>query len=408
MKNKRSNLPFAYKAANTLGRVLLAARLPGMRLDEHAVCAAAAKRAGLTDFGHPHYRQGLLRLLESAEEDAHLHPLGRFMTNDMVTNYLVQRLRLMETRKKEPEIFRQPLLPPLIISGLARSGTTFLHNMLALDPAHRALPQWLLVRPFPEKRGNGKYPDPRLTKMKRAIQFLRPLVPEMDSIHYMRADTPEECIVALGLTFNSLIFVTLLPVYGYAEWYLQQVDTLQKYREYRWLLQVFQSHEPEQRLTLKSPAHTGNLEALLQAVPNAMVIQTHRDPVACVSSACSLLYTCHLAAANEVDLRRMAGLTLRMYEFWLRRNLAFRAAHPGVIYDVFYDSLVSDPVGTVQGIYSHFGLPWSDSYASVLKEFIEANPKDKHGKHRYAASDFGLTETEIADGLEFYSEYFGL
>lgn len=408
MKNARSNLPLPYKAANTLGRSLVAARLPVMRLDEHAVCAAAMKRTGLTDFGHPHYRQGLLQLLESAEEDAHLHPLGRFMTNDMVTNYLVQRLRLVETRKREPEIFRQPLLPPLIISGLARSGTTFLHNMLALDPAHRALPQWLLVRPFPEKQGNGKYTDPRLTKMKRTIRFLRPLVPEMDSIHYMRADTPEECIVALGLTFNSLIFVTLLPVYGYAEWYLQQVDTFQKYREYRWLLQVFQSHEPERRLTLKSPAHTGNLEALSGAVPNAMLIQTHRDPVACVSSACSLLYACHLAAANEIDLRRMAGLTLRMYEFWLRRNLAFRAAHPGAIYDVFYDSLVSDPVGTVQGIYSHFGLPWTDSYASVLKEFVEANPKDKHGKHRYAASDFGLTEAEIADGLEFYSEHFGL
>ena len=408
MKNARSNLLLPYRVANILGRLLVASRMPIMRLDEHAVSAAATRKTGLTDFGHPHYRQGLLQLLESAEEDAHLHPLGRFMTNDMVTNYLVQRLRLVETRKREPEIFRQPLLPPLIISGLARSGTTFLHNMLALDPAHRALPQWLLVRPFPEKQGNGKYKDPRLTKMKRTIRFLRPLVPEMDSIHYMRADTPEECIVALGLTFNSLIFVTLLPVYGYAEWYLQQVDTFQKYREYRWLLQVFQSHEPERRLTLKSPAHTGNLEALSGAVPNAMLIQTHRDPVACVSSACSLLYACHLAAANEIDLRRMAGLTLRMYEFWLRRNLAFRAAHPGAIYDVFHDSLVSDPVGTVQGIYSHFGLPWTDSYASVLKEFVEANPKDKHGKHRYAASDFGLTEAEIADGLEFYSEHFGL
>jgi hypothetical protein len=394
--------------ANIVGRLLVAARLPLMRLDEQAVCAAATKKTGLKDFGDPHYRKGLLRLLESAEKDAHLHPLGRFMTNDMVTNYLVHRLRLVETRKKEPEIFRQPLLPPLIITGLARSGTTFLHKMLALDPAHRALPQWLLMRPFPEKRGNGDGPDPRLVRMERAIRFLRPLVPGLDSIHYVRADTPEECIVALGLTFNSLIFVTLLPVSGYAEWYLQQEDTFQKYREYRWLLQVFQSHEPEQRLTLKSPAHTGNLEALLGAVPNAMLIQTHRDPVACVSSACSLLYTCHLAAANEIDLRRMAGLTLRMYEFWLRRNLAFRTDHPGVIYDVFYDSLVSDPVGTVRDIYSHFGLPWTDAYASALKEFIQKNPKNKHGEHRYAASDFGLTEAEIADELQFYTEHFGV
>jgi hypothetical protein len=230
----------------------------------------------------------------------------------------------------------------------------------------------------------------------------------MDAMHYLRADTPEECIVALGLTFNSLIFFTLLPVYGYLEWYLEQEGARQKYREYRWLLQVFQSQEPERRLTLKAPAHVGDLEALVQAVPEALVIQTHRDPVTCVSSVFSLLYTFHLAVANEIDLPRATSLALRAYEGWLGRNLAFRAAYPGVIYDVFYDSLVSDPVGTVQGIYAHFDLPWTDAYASDLQEFVQRNPKNKHGTHRYSAPDFGVTEAEIAKRLGFYSAHIGL
>ncbi len=408
MKDTRLNLPLTYKLANALGKILVAARIPSLRLDEQSVCAAAVKQTGLTDFGDPYYRQGLLQLLESANKDANLHPLGRYMTNDIVTNYLVQRLRLIEIRKKEPEIFQKPLLPPLIITGLARSGTTFLHNMLALDPTHRALPQWLLVRPFPERYGTGNGPDPRVVKMEQGLRFRQPLLPGIDSIHYMRADTPEECILAMGLTFNSLIFGTLLPVSGYMEWYLQQEDTFQKYREYRWLLQFFQSQEPEQRLTLKAPAHTGNLAALLQAVPNALVIQTHRDPVACISSVCSLLYTFHRAVANEIDLLRMTSLTIRTYESWFRRNLAFRVTHAGVVYDVLYDSLVSDPIGTVQGIYSHYGMPWTDAYASALDDFVHRNPKDKHGKHQYAASDFGLTEVEIATRLQFYSEHFGL
>jgi len=50
--------------------------------------SAAKRRTGLTDFGDPHYRQGLLRLLQAAEEDANLHPLGRFMTNQIVTERL--------------------------------------------------------------------------------------------------------------------------------------------------------------------------------------------------------------------------------------------------------------------------------------------------------------------------------
>jgi hypothetical protein len=406
MKDSRPNLSLLYKAVNTLGKLLTAARLPNMRLDEQAVSGAAMKQTGLTDFGDPYYRQGLVRLLESAEKDANLNPLGRFMTNDIITNYLVQRLRMVETRKQEPEIFQKSLIPPLIISGPARSGTTFLHNMLALDPAHRALPQWLLLRPFPGRSGNDVDPDPRIAMADRGIRFRRSLLPGLDSIHYTRADTPEECILALGLTFNSLIFFTLLPVYSYMDWYLQQEDTFRKYQEYRWLLQVFQSHDPEKRLTLKAPAHSGNLAALLLEIPQALLIQTHRDPVACVSSVCSLLYTNHIGIANEIDMQRMANLTLRGFEIWGKRNLVFREENPGLIFDVIYDSLVSEPIETVRGIYSHFGLPWTDVYESDLKKYIQRNKKDKHGKHRYAASDFGLTEAEIADRVKFSSEYF--
>ncbi len=128
MKDSRSALPLPHKAVNALGRLLVAARLQSTRLDEEAVCAAATKQTGLDDFGDPYYRQGLLQLLESAEKDANLHPLGRLMDHDIITNYLVQRLRMVETRKKTPDIFHEPLPAPLIIVGLARSGTTFLHN----------------------------------------------------------------------------------------------------------------------------------------------------------------------------------------------------------------------------------------------------------------------------------------
>lgn len=408
MKDSRSHLPLRYRTINSLGRLSMAAGYSGLRLDEDTLSAAAVEMSGLEDFGDPHYRLGLLRLLESAEQDANLHPIGRYTTKDIVSNYLIQRLKMVETRKREAQIFQKPLLPPLIIIGAARSGTSFLHQMLALDPAHHALPQWLLVRPFPERDWDGEGPDPRIAIMERGLRMRQPLLPGFDSIHHTRANTPEECILALGLTFNSLIFYTLLPVYEYMEWYLQQEGAPQKYREYRWLLQVFQSYKPEERLTLKAPAHTGNLEPLTQAIPEALLVQTHRDLVACISSVCSLLYTFHLAVSNQLNLQRMSSLTLHAYEVSARRNLEFRAAHPGVIYDVFYDDLVSDPLETVRSIYSHFDLPWSEAYAHDLEEFIHNNKKDKHGVHRYAAADFGLREAEIAERMRFYSDHFGL
>jgi hypothetical protein len=115
--------------------------------------------------------------------------------------------------------------------------------------------------------------DPRYVSMERALRFWQPHLPGLDAIHYSGADSPEECILALGLTFNSLIFPTLFPALGYMEWYLEQEDTWQKYQKYRWLLQVYQSREPERRLTPKAPAPTGNLEPLTQAIPDALLVR---------------------------------------------------------------------------------------------------------------------------------------
>ena len=376
--------------------------MPPTRLDEHSVCTFAKKEAGLSDFGDPYYREGLQELLRSCNQDADLHPIGRMVARDMITNFLIQRLKLMEARKQEPGIFSQPLVPPLIVTGMARSGTTFLHNLLAINPLHRAIPQWKLMRPFPERDADPNEPDPRIAKMESALKFRQPMLPGLDSKHPLRSDAPEECIILLGLTFNSLLFPTLFPVSGYTEWYINNADSSPKYQEYRWVLQVFQAEQPEQRLTMKAPAHMGSLLSLVKHIPDALIVQLHRDPVTCVSSVCSLVYTYHQSVSNNIDIALMANLVLRLYETWLKRNLAFREVYPNVIYDVHYDSFVSDPIGTIREIYLHFNLPWTDSVLANLRDYIDKNPKNKHGKHQYSASDFGLTETAIGDRLKFF------
>lgn len=407
MKTTKLEMPFGYKALNNAAKLLFKLGFPILRLDEETVSKIAIKQSRLTDFGDPNYREGLQILIDSLEE-AKLHPLGRFMAKDMITTYLTQRLLLTESRKTEAKIYDQPLTPPLMITGLARSGTTFLQRMLAFDHTHRALPQWLLMRPFPKSgEENNSSPDWRLKEMEKAWSFMQPLLPGLDAIHYARADTPEECILALGLTFDSLIFGTLFPVFSYMDWYLEERDNYQKYLEYRWLLQVFQSQEPEQRLVLKAPAHTGNLKQIKKAVPEALVIQTHRDPVACVISVCSLTYTFYRAVTNQIDMQRITDRTLSLYESWLKRSIAYRESHPNSVLDIFFKDLVSDPIGTVRNVYTHFDLPLSKSNEANLKNFIQENPKNKHGKHRYTAADYGLVESEIANRFQFYTDYFG-
>ena len=405
---RRSSLPLRFRLLNMVGKSLRAMSVPVAQFDEETVRTVAVKETGLTDFGDPHFREGLLRLLESAETDADLHFIGRLTVREVIANALASRLLLMEARKRTPEIFERPLIPPIIVLGLPRSGTTFLHRMLAADPAHRAIPLWELLRPLPNGGSSvGATPDRRHQIAEQRLGLRLRLAPDLDRKHYVRAHTPEECMWLLATTFVSPVFWAVAPVYGYLDWYKGQ-DRLKAYKEYRWLLQVLQAIHPRCRLALKAPAHTGALSALLKTIPDALLVQTHRHPVEACNSLNSLFYSVHAMVTKRVDAHRMAEANVSLQEHEIALNLAARDAHPGAVLDVHYDRLIADPVGTVRSIYDHFGLVWSDTFEERLGSYVRQNPKGRHGPHRYASGDFGLTDGAIAERFAAYSERFGL
>ena len=401
MLDSRLSLPLRFRMLNAAAKYLRAARLPVARLDEETLSRAAIRETGLSDFGDPYYREGLLALIESAEKDAHLHFLGRFALHDIAATYLSNRLLLAEASKRTPDVFERPLIPPIIVLGLPRTGTTFLHRMLTVDPAHRGVPVWQLLRPLP----NGE-PDRRRQLAERALKMQEGMTPGRDRMHYTRVDTPEECMVLQGTTFASVFFFASMPVYGYADWFYSY-DQSKAYQEYLMLLQVLQDVEPERRLTLKAPAHTGALPVLHRLIPDALIIQTHRDPVAACNSASSLFYASYAMVTDRVDVPKMADTLIRALEKAAAVSLEFREANPGLIHDVHYDQLVADPVGTVKGIYEHFGLPWPDGHERRLNDYVLDNPQGRHGEHHYSSPDFGLTDDAIAKRFAEYSAAFG-
>lgn len=372
------------------------------RLDEETLVQAAVRETGLTDLGASHYRGGLLRLLESLEDDASLHFAGRVAIREVIVSGLINRLLLTETRKQTPAVFRRPLKPPIIVLGLPRSGTTFLHRLLAMDPAHRAIPWWELARPVPDAHSNGR-PDRRREILQRKLHRRQKVMPDFDSKHYTRVDTPEECIWLLANTFLSPLFWAFAPVYGYLDWYKNH-DRLQAYHEYRLHLQVLQAADPTRRLALKSSTHTGAVETLLDTVPGALLIQTHRDPAEAIVSLASLFYTAHNRMTERLDVRRMTEAILSFHEHQLARNLAARDARPGALFDVYYDRLVADPIGTVWDIYDHYDLDWSEEFEESLNRYVQQNPRGKHGEHRYATEEFGQTKESISERFAAYTE----
>ncbi len=401
MLNSRSSLAWHYRLLNKISSYLMAGKLPFLRFEEDVLYDSARRHTGLKDFGDTYFREGLQYLLDSLKTDVNLHFIGQIYVHAIIKLFLSNRLLFIETQKCNASLFQLPLIPPIIIIGLPRTGTTLLHRMLALDPVHRGVPMWELLRPLPLSK-----PDRRIKLCENDVKMRLKLTPKIDRLHYSRADTPEECILLQGSTFASIFFWTIAPVYSYASWFNSH-DHIKAYQEYRSLLHILQSVDPKRRLILKAPSHTGSIPTLLQAIPEALLIQTHRHPVKVCNSLNTLIYSNHAIVSDDLNIKKMAETNILGLKKWANISLNVRATNPNKIYDVQYDQLISDPIDTVRGIYNHFGLIWSDSFEKRLQSYLIENPKDRFGKQDYSSADFGLTDSTIAKHFTEYSERFG-
>ncbi|MEM7396346.1 MAG: sulfotransferase, partial [Verrucomicrobiota bacterium] len=266
---------------------------------------------GLSDFGDPHFRAAMDCLIESAEADSDLHFVGRMILHRLTVRFLQNRLLLTRERKDRPHLFQTSLVPPIVVLGLPRTGTTFLHRMLSLDPVHRGIPYWELMRPI-----SSGPPDNRRALALREGKVLAGLIPGVDRIHYSRPDSYEECIVMMSTTFVSDFFWVCLPLYGYRDW-MRTHDKRTAYEEYRALLERLQSESPSRRLTLKAPGHTAEIGHLTEVFPEALVIQTHRNPVPVVNSLNSLIAEYHNMGTRRHDRPRLAEANLE----WCERSI---------------------------------------------------------------------------------------
>jgi LPS sulfotransferase NodH len=394
--------PLPYRLVDRIGSTLRALGVPIAQLDERSLLAAARRKTGLSDYGDPGFREGLSELLQSARQDAELHFIGRLAMQGLVLTALTNRLQLEQARNSDPGLATRPLRPPIIVMGLPRSGTTLLHRLLAEDPEGRAVPAWELLRPV---RPRGR--DRRRAQAARQMRIIHDVAPWADRIHETHPDAPEECMLLMTSSFESILFWAVAPVYGYLDWLLRQ-DPTRAYSEYRTQLQILTQAVPHQRLVLKSPSHTAHLAALCETVPEARIIQCHRDPVQAVVSMNSLFRAAHGILSDHVDLHRMAQANVELLAATSERNLRDREHCADRVHDVDYRELVAHPMDVVRAVYERFDLPWTDTLAGQLQRYVDDHPKGKHGAHRYHAEDFGLSEPELADRFGAYRKQFGL
>src|SRR5688500_14977748 len=115
--------------------------------DEEELLEEAVNETGLSNFGPPHFREGMRVLIDSLTNDAALKPEVVPRARTMFTTQLKKRLQVQEWYDRHPEILDQPIKAPLFILGSPRSGSSIMHEILSLDPAHRTPQSWEVNMP---------------------------------------------------------------------------------------------------------------------------------------------------------------------------------------------------------------------------------------------------------------------
>ena len=209
----------------------------------------ACRYAGMDDFGDIRFREGLEVLLRACREEASLSLFGYFGTRWDIRRFLSNLLRFRHEEKRAPEILQGRIQQPIIITGLPRSGTTFLHTLLAADPANKAPRVWQVIHPYPDGANHARR-DTRQRRVDRQLRMFQFLAPGFRKMHPIRAVSPQECSEINAHVFASLRFDTTYSVPSYRRW-LDDVGHLDAYRFHRRFLQHLQHQEGGGRWVLE-------------------------------------------------------------------------------------------------------------------------------------------------------------
>lgn len=379
------------------------------RLDAERLVAEAIAATGLDDFGEPDFRPGLRALIETYEAHA-FDARGRRRNRRRLLGLLTTRLRLEAWWKRHPEVLERPIEQPWVLTGLPRSGTSALFNLLSEDRRFRSLRLWESQFPYPPedwteaRRGE---PDPRRDAIEAYYARGREQNPDFTQIHFASADTPEECVVIQVYAFAGVQHGVEVMMEPYGSWFRAQPQDA-VYAIERKILQLLDWQRPGERWLLKSPAHMWGLDALLATFPDAGIVWSHRTPIEAIASMCSMIETL-MKTRTDLEPAKLGPVVMDFYATALERGLATRdGLDPARFVDVWHDELVAAPLEVVDRIYARFGRSLASPDRAAMAARLTRQPRHGHGVHRYALAKYGLSPQDVHERFGRYAERFGL
>jgi hypothetical protein len=347
--------------------------------------------------------QGLRCLAESIRRDSYYDDIGRRMANYYVYNWIQRYIQFERDLAAFPDIFRVPVSKPLFLVGFGRTGSTFLHHLLARDPQARAPRLWELLQPSPPPRPETYDTDPRIRRLEMRLSSQSIMMPDFHKIHESDARAPEECNhmmwhgpqhIALGFRSSD-----------YWRWFrnLSSSQLHVLYACYKLQVQHLQLFHRGGHWVSKSLTHAHFFPVLFQIFPDARIVRLHRDPCQIIPALASIMAHVQVPYAGRIDFhehgQRMLNLFCESMHETMQIDKEVSSEH---FIDVLFDDLTRDPIGTVRAIYSKFDYRYTAEFDSGIRRYSETDSINRKYKHVYTLEQFGLSRAQVMARSEEY------
>ena len=246
---------------------------------------------------------------------------------------------------------------PVFVLGHWRSGTTFLHDLLACDPAHGYPTTYQCFFPNHFLLTGGA--------VRRWFNVFLPKRRPMDNVP-VGVDRPQEDEFAFANLGMGTHYVTLAwPRHGPQDLdYLDLVNLTDDQRTrwergFMWFVRRL-SYKQKKRLVMKSPAHTARIQTLIKLFPDARFIHISRNPLAIYPSTVKLWKALDSVQGLHNPARDdpwMEEFVFSVFETVFKRYEEDRKLIPeGHLAEIAYEDLAADPQGVMKDVYRRLDL----------------------------------------------------
>jgi Sulfotransferase family len=373
-------------------------RRRSLRADE--LLESALKRGKRRDFADRSFIRHFERLLEACNEEADLSVFGTRALRIDVLRCLRNLLRFDAVEAASPCVLSRPIRAPLFITGMPRSGTTFLHRLILQDPGTIAPRLFQLVYPYASQASLRR----RWVSLQLAL--FRMIAPEFNTLHPVAVDAPEECTDITAHVFQSLRWDAMYRVPSYNSW-LERSGFLDAYRFHRRFLQHLDAQLPGRRWILKSPDHLFALDDIRTVYPDARLVLVHRDPVRVLASVARLTEVLRRPFTRNIDRVEIGREVSASWIDGAQRMSGLSASGDAVLH-LHYRQIVSRPLDAVRAVYRHCGLALTEEAEGRMRSWLRTAANVSRPWRDYKLAEFGLDTHLLRERFARYTDTFNI